>query len=240
MTIPAATASHRLPPTELRSPDSTGLDELSTLERLRLLNAHDRRAMEAVAEALPRVADLVDQAAPRVRRGGVVHYFGEGTPGRLAVLDAAELLPTFHLEPGIVTAHIAGGERALTVAVEDSEDFVADGERDADLLGPDDVAIGVTASGSTPYVGGALRRARERGAFTALVTSTPDAALAGLADILIAVETGPEVLTGSTRLGAGTAQKTILSGFSTALMIALGRTYSNLMVSVVATNAKLR
>ncbi|AGW40909.1 N-acetylmuramic acid-6-phosphate etherase [Leifsonia xyli subsp. cynodontis DSM 46306] len=240
MTIPAPTASHPLPPTELRSPDSTGLDELSALERLRLLNAHDRRAMEAVAEALPRVAELVDQAAPRVRRGGVVHYFGAGTPGRLAVLDAAELLPTFHLEPGVVTAHIAGGERALTVAVEDSEDSVADGERDADLLGPDDVAIGVTASGSTPYVGGALRRARERGAFTALITSNPDAALAGLADILIAVETGPEVLTGSTRLGAGTAQKTILSGFSTALMIALGRTYSNLMVSVVATNAKLR
>lgn len=241
MTASAPTAAgHSLPPTELRSPDSTDLDELGTLERLSLLNAHDRRAVSAVTAVLPQLAELVDEAAARIRRGGRVHYFGAGTPGRLAVLDAAELLPTFHLEPGIVTAHIAGGDRAITVAVEDSEDSAADGARDADSLRPDDLAVGVTASGRTPYVGGALRRARERGAATALITSDPAAPLAGLADILIAVETGPEVLTGSTRLGAGTAQKAILSGFSTALMAALGRTYSNLMVSVVATNAKLR
>ena len=172
--------------------------------------------------------------------GGKVHYFGAGTPGRLAVIDAAELVPTFGVNPDLVTAHIAGGNRALTVAVEDSEDSVSDGAEAAHGLGIDDVAIGVTASGNTPYVGGALRKAREHHALTALITSNPEPALGDLADIVIITRTGPEVLTGSTRLGAGTAQKALLSSFSTALMIALGRSHSNLMVSVVATNAKLR
>jgi len=213
---------------------------MSTLERLQLLNRHDHRAADAVAEVLPALATVVDAAAARLRRGGRVHYFGAGTPGRLAVLDAAELLPTFNLDEDVVMAHVAGGPAALTHAVENAEDATGQGIHDADAVTADDVVIGITASGTTPYVRGALQLARERGAVTALITSNPAAPLAGLADHVIAPDTGPEVLTGSTRLKAGTAQKMIINGFSTALMVELGRTWSNLMVSVVATNAKLR
>lgn len=237
---PDTTPPHTLSPTEQRSEDSSDLDTLNTLERLQLLNDHDRSAIDAVRNSLPGLATLVDESATRVREGGTIHYFGAGTPGRLAVLDAAELIPTFGIDRNLVTAHIAGGSRALTVAVEDSEDSESDGAEAASILGQRDVAIGVTASGRTRYVGGALQRAREQGALTALITSNPAPILGGLADIVISVATGPEVLTGSTRLGAGTAQKAVLSSFSTALMIALGRTYSNLMVSVTATNEKLR
>ena len=229
-----------LPPTELRLDASTDLDALASLEVLRLLNAQDRVAVDAVEAVLPQLADVVDVAAERFRRGGTVHYFGAGTSGRLGVLDAAELLPTFNLEPGRVIGHIAGGPAALVNAVEDAEDSEAAGRSEAADLGPDDVAIGLAASGNTPYVGGALAAAREAGAYTVLVSSNPHAALAPLADANIVVDTGPEVLTGSTRLKAATAEKLVLNGFSTALMVAVGRTWSNLMVSVVATNAKLR
>lgn len=229
-----------LSPTELRLPESATLDELPTVEVLRLLNTHDRIAVDAVTEILPRLADLVDVAAERFGRGGTVHYFGAGTSGRLGVLDAAELRPTFNLPAGQVVAHIAGGPTALVDAIEDAEDSEADGRADASGLGPADVAIGLAASGNTPYVGGALAAARSVGAYTALVSSNPNASLASLADSHILLATGPEVLTGSTRLKAATAEKLVLNGFSTALMVALGRTWSNLMVSVVATNAKLR
>ncbi|WP_074260268.1 N-acetylmuramic acid 6-phosphate etherase [Agromyces cerinus] len=229
-----------LPPTELRLDASAELDSKSSLEVLRLLNAEDRVAVEAVAAVLPQLADLVDLAAERFRRGGAVHYFGAGTSGRLGVLDAAELLPTFNLEPGRVVAHIAGGPAALVNAVEDAEDSEAEGRAAAAGIGPDDIAIGLAASGNTPYVGGALAAARAAGATTALVSSNPDAALAPLADIDLVLATGAEVLTGSTRLKAATAEKLVLNGFSTALMVAVGRTWSNLMVSVVATNDKLR
>lgn len=229
-----------LSPTEARLEASTDLDALDSVEVLRLLNAQDRVAVDAVDAVLPQLAQLVDIAAERFRRGGVIHYFGAGTSGRLGVLDAAELLPTFNLEPGRVVGHIAGGERALVNAVEDAEDSDADGRADAAGLGPDDVAIGLAASGNTPYVGGALATARKAGAYTVLISSNPHAALAPLADTNIVLETGAEVLTGSTRLKAATAEKLVLNGFSTALMVAVGRTWSNLMVSVVATNAKLR
>ncbi|WNB86420.1 N-acetylmuramic acid 6-phosphate etherase [Cellulomonas sp. ATA003] len=156
------------------------------------------------------------------------------------MLDAAELLPTFNIDSGTVIAHMAGGPAALVVAVENSEDSEDDGAAAAAGLGPHDVAIGLTASGRTPYVGAALRTARAAGAVTALITNNPGAVLSAEVDIAIEVDTGPEVLTGSTRLKAGTAQKLVLNGFSTALMIRRGRVWSNLMVSVVATNAKLR
>jgi N-acetylmuramic acid 6-phosphate etherase len=169
-----------------------------------------------------------------------VHYFGAGTSGRLAVLDAAELLPTFNAPPGLFTAHHAGGPDALLRAVENVEDDVDLGRAEAGALRSGDIAIGLTASGRTPFVGGALQAARERGAVTALVTANPHADLAPVADHLLAVNTGPEAITGSTRLKAGTAQKLVLNTFSTAVMIRLGRTWSNLMVDVVATNAKLR
>jgi N-acetylmuramic acid 6-phosphate etherase len=229
-----------LSPTEERLEASAELDAKSSLDVLRLLNDEDRVAVDAVAAVLPQVAELVDIAADRFRRGGTVHYFGAGTSGRLGVLDAAELLPTFNLEAGRVVAHIAGGHAALVNAVEDAEDSEAEGRAAAAGVGPDDVAIGLAASGNTPYVGGALAAAREAGARTALVSSNPHAALAPLADLDIVLATGAEVLTGSTRLKAATAEKLVLNGFSTALMVAVGRTWSNLMVDVVATNDKLR
>ncbi|MEO6018817.1 MAG: N-acetylmuramic acid 6-phosphate etherase [Knoellia sp.] len=227
-------------PTEERHPGSSGIDTASTLEVLTLMNEADRTVAEAVATVLPELALLVDHAVEAIRAGGHVHYFGAGTSGRLAVLDAAELLPTFNVPPGMFVAHHAGGSAALVNAVENVEDDVELGRSEAATLTTRDIAIGLTASGRTPYVQGALAAARERGARTALVTANPRAELTAYADHLLAPATGPEVLTGSTRLKAGTAQKLVLNSFSTAVMIRLGRTWSNLMVDVVATNAKLR
>ena len=227
-------------PTEDRNPASVHIDTLPTLEVLGLLNAEDATVPTAVAAVLPDLARLVDDAVARIRAGGTVHYFGAGTSGRLAVLDAAELRPTFNAPEGLFTAHHAGGPEALLAAVENVEDDVEAGRREAQILGADDVAIGLTASGRTPYVRGALDVARDRGALTALVTAHAESEIGALVDHVIAPATGPEVVTGSTRLKAGTAQKLVLNGFSTSVMIALGRTWSNLMVDVVATNAKLR
>ena len=227
-------------PTEDRHPGTTQIDTAPTLEVLTMMNEADRSVAGAVAEVLPELARLVDHSVSAIRAGGRVHYFGAGTSGRLAVLDAAELLPTFNAPDGLFVAHHAGGSAALLCAVENVEDDAEQGGRDARDVGPNDVVIGLTASGRTPYVKGALRCAREIGARTALVTANPGAELAAYADHLVVADTGAEVLTGSTRLKAGTAQKLILNSFSTAVMIRLGRTWSNLMVDVVATNAKLR
>ncbi len=227
-------------PTEERHPGTTSIDTHTSLGILRALNAEDATVAGAVAAVLPELALLVDRAVDSLRAGGSVHYFGAGTSGRLAVLDAAELRPTFNAPEGLVVAHHAGGPTALLQAVENVEDDAELGRSEAGVLRPGDVAIGLTASGRTPFVRGALERAREVGATTALVTANPHAELAGLAAHLLAAHTGPEALTGSTRLKAGTAQKLVLNSFSTALMIRLGRTWSNLMVDVVATNAKLR
>jgi N-acetylmuramic acid 6-phosphate etherase len=227
-------------PTEERHPGSTSIDSASTLEVLRLLNDEDATVPRAVARLLPELAVVVDRAVEAIRAGGRVHYFGAGTSGRLAVLDAAELLPTFNAPDGMFVAHHAGGERALLRAVENVEDDEDAGRTAADSVAAGDVVIGLTASGRTPFVGGALQRARELGAVTALVTSNPHPGLAAHADHVLVADTGPEVLTGSTRLKAGTAQKLVLNSFSTAVMIRLGRTWSNLMVDLVATNAKLR
>ncbi|GAB3946235.1 N-acetylmuramic acid 6-phosphate etherase [Kribbella albertanoniae] len=227
-------------PTEQRNPRTLAIDAVGTTEILRMVNAEDASVAGAVAVVLPQLAEAVDRAVEAVRRGGRVHYFGAGTSGRLAVLDAAELLPTFHVPDGLVVAHHAGGMEALLRAVENVEDSEQGGADDAALVTARDIAIGLAASGSTPYVAGALKAARAAGAATVLVTSNPDAPLAPLADIVIAADTGPEVIAGSTRLKAGTAQKMILNAFSTTLMIKLGRTWSNLMVDLVATNAKLR
>ncbi len=227
-------------PTEQRNPRTLAIDAVGTTEILRMVNAEDASVAGAVAVVLPQLAEAVDRAVEAVRRGGRVHYFGAGTSGRLAVLDAAELLPTFHVPDGLVVAHHAGGMEALLRAVENVEDSEQGGADDAALVTARDIAIGLAASGSTPYVAGALKAARAAGAATVLITSNPDAPLAPLADIVIAADTGPEVIAGSTRLKAGTAQKMILNAFSTTLMIKLGRTWSNLMVDLVATNQKLR
>jgi N-acetylmuramic acid 6-phosphate etherase len=227
-------------PTEQRNPRTLSIDAVGTLEILRMLNEEDARVPGAVGAVLPELARVVDAAVEAIRGGGRVHYFGAGTSGRLAVLDAAEILPTFHAPDDLVVAHHAGGAAALLRAVENVEDSVEGGAADAAGVTGLDVVIGLAASGTTPYVAGALGAARAVGATTALITSNPSAPLAELADILIAADTGPEAIAGSTRLKAGTAQKLILNSFSTTVMIRLGRTWSNLMVDMVATNNKLR
>ena len=216
------------------------IDLLPTAAVLALLHAEDALVPAAVEPVLGALAVLVDEAAERVRRGGRVHYFGAGSSGRIAVLDATELLPTFGLERGVVTAHLAGGGDAMERAVEGAEDDDDSGGADADGITAADLVIGLTASGRTPYVAGALSASAERGAFTAVVTCNPGSPLRSLARVAIVADTGPEAIAGSTRLKATSALKLILNSFSTALMVRLGKTYSNLMAQASATNDKLR
>ncbi|MBI3686929.1 MAG: N-acetylmuramic acid 6-phosphate etherase [Actinobacteria bacterium] len=227
-------------PTEARNPRTLDIDLVPVRDILRMLNEEDARVAVAVAGSLDDLARGVELAHDRVRSGGRVHYFGAGTSGRLAVLDAAELPPTFGLDADVVVAHHAGGAAALTAAAENVEDDTGLAERDAAGVSARDFVVGLTASGHTPYVRAALAASRRRGAATMLVTANPASPLAALVDVAVVCDTGPEAIAGSTRLKAGTAQKLVLNGFSTALMVRLGRTYSNLMVTVVATNAKLR
>lgn len=226
--------------TEARHPESAELDQLMPEEILHLLNAEDQRGIELARQVIPKTTALVEAAVTVLGNGGNIHYFGAGTSGRIAAQDAAELFPTFSLDHSVVQAHIAGGPAALLTSVENAEDNIAQGAKDAAGARSGDLVIGLAASGRTPYVGGALQRARDVGAITALVACVGEPELAPLADYLVTAETGPEVLTGSTRLKAATFQKSVLSGFSTALMVRRGKTYSNLMVSLVATNQKLR
>jgi N-acetylmuramic acid 6-phosphate etherase len=225
----------------MRNPQSADLDRLSTIEMLRLINEEDSRVPGAVAAVLDAIAEAVDLAVPALRGGHRVHYFGAGTSGRIGVLDAAELQPTYNTPDEWFWPHLAGGPPAMWRAVEAVEDDEAAGAREAVAsVRAGDVVIGIAASGRTPYVLGALRAARAAGARTVLVSADP-AALAGAeVDVFVGVDTGPEVVTGSTRMKAASAQKLVLNAFSTAVMIRLGRVYSNFMVSMVATNAKLR
>lgn len=227
-------------PTEGRNPRTHEIDLLPTVEVLRRINEEDRTVAPAVGVVLPLLADAVDRAWERLRRGGDVHYFGAGTSGRVGVQDAAELPPTFSVAPGRFVAHQAGGDSAVQRARESAEDRAALGAADAAGLRRVDVVVGLTASGRTPYVRGVLETAATAGALRLLVTANPHAELASLADVHVGVDTGPEVIAGSTRMKAGTAQKLVLNAFSTALMIRLGKTWSNLMVDVVARNDKLR
>lgn len=227
-------------PTETRNPRTLDIDRLSTLDVLRLINAEDHRVPDAVEAVLPELAQAADLAVNALRSGHRVHYVGAGTSGRLATLDAAEIVPTFNAPPDWFVAHHAGGPEALVKAVEDVEDEAAGGAaqiRRHAVAG--DVVLGVTASGRTPFVVAALNEARTLGAHTVLVSNNPSAPPVDV-DVLITVDTGPEAIAGSTRMKAGTSQKLVLTSFSTAVMVRLGRTYSNLMVSMRATNAKLR
>jgi N-acetylmuramic acid 6-phosphate etherase len=228
--------------TEQRNPRSRGLDRKSTLEILRVLNREDARVAIAVRRELPKIARAVDAIVKSLRKGGRLFYIGAGTSGRLAVLDAAECPPTFGTPPNMVQAIIAGGSRALRGAVEGAEDSAKHGARDLAKSGlrRSDVVIGLAASGTTPYVLGALQFAKKRGAATIGVTSNPRSLLAHVANIAIAPDTGPEAIAGSTRLKAGTAQKMVLNLLSTASMVRLGRVYENWMIYVALTNQKLR
>ncbi|MBV6700486.1 N-acetylmuramic acid 6-phosphate etherase [Kitasatospora aureofaciens] len=230
------------PLTEAIRSDWAEIDELPTLDLLRLMNAEDRTVPVAVAGELGRIAAVVDATAQRMESGGRLIYAGAGTAGRLGVLDAAECPPTFGTEPGLVTGLIAGGPTAVTEAAEGAEDRpdLAEADLTALALTPADAVIGVSASGRTPYAVAAVRYARAAGALSIGFACNRHSALAEAAELTIEVEAGPEVLAGSTRLKAGTAQKLVLNLISTAVMIRLGRTYGNLMVDVRATNAKLR
>ncbi|QQS02783.1 MAG: N-acetylmuramic acid 6-phosphate etherase [Austwickia sp.] len=194
-------------------------------------------AVRAVAADIARAADLV---VATLRASGVVHYVGSGTSGRMGVLDAVELLPTYHVGSESFRAHLAGGADAMVRAAEGAEDDDAAGAALAATFGPADLVIGIAASGRTPYVRGALEGARRGGLPTVLVSANPAAPLAALADVAVLPDTGPEVVTGSTRMKAATAQKMVLNAVSTAAMVRLGKTYGNLMIAMVPTNAKLR
>jgi len=237
--MPCHPEDHRR--TEQRNPASKNLDRMTARETVRLMNREDRKVAAEVGRELPAIARAVDAIVGGIRRGGRLIYVGAGSSGRMGVLDAAECPPTFGTSPKLVVALIAGGRRAITRAVEGAEDSERNGERDlrAKKLTGKDVVVGIAASGTTPYVVGALKYARRRGATTVAVTSNLRMPVGRLAKIVIAPEVGPEVLTGSTRLKAGTSQKMVLNMLSTAVMARLGHVYENLMIDVVITNEKV-
>ena len=228
--------------TENRNPRTRGIDKKSALEIVRAIHREDATVTKAVASALPAISRAVDAIVLGLQHGGRLFYVGAGTSGRLAALDAAELPPTFGTQARLVQAVIAGGRHALTHAVEGAEDNRAQGARDlaAHKLNANDVVVGITASGSTPYVLGALEFARQKRCVTVGITSNPRTPISRVAKICIVTPTGPEVITGSTRMKAGTAQKMVLNMLSTASMIRLGRVYDNYMIGVALTNRKLQ
>ena len=228
--------------TEAFRPELAGIDQLPTLDIARLMNGEDATVPAAVAAQLPLIAAAIDAVADRMARGGRLIYAGAGTAGRLGVLDASECPPTFNTDPSQVVGLIAGGPDAMATSVEGAEDSRELAAEDLDALGltAEDTVVGVSASGRTPYAIGAVEYARARGALTIGLACNAGSALAAAADHGIEVVVGPELLTGSTRLKAGTAQKLVLNMLSTITMIRLGKTYGNLMVDVRASNEKLR
>ena len=227
-------------PTEERNPASAELDALDARGMVDVILGEDATVAAAVQARAGEIAALVETCVEAIAAGGTVHYLGAGTSGRLAVLDAVELAPTFNADPSMVTAHLAGGDGAFLTAVEGAEDSrEAGAELVRSRCRAGDVVIGLAASGRTPFVAGALEEARAAGMPTALISANPRAALAPLADHPILLDVGPEVVTGSTRMKAGTAQKLTLNALSTATMVRLGTTFGNLMIDVRPTNAKL-
>ncbi|HUC52492.1 MAG TPA: N-acetylmuramic acid 6-phosphate etherase [Candidatus Cybelea sp.] len=227
--------------TEKRNAASKNLDRMTAEEIVRLMNREDRKEAAAVGRESAAIARAVDTIVEAIRNGGRLIYVGAGSSGRMGALDAAECPPTFGISPKLVVALIAGGRRAITRALEGAEDSGRNGERDLRRvrLTERDVVVGIAASGTTPYVVGALKYARARGAMTVAVTSNLRMPVGRVAKIVIAPEVGPEVLTGSTRLKAGTSQKMVLNMLSTAVMARLGHVYENLMIDMMLTNEKL-
>ncbi len=229
--------------TEQRNPRSARIDQLSTIEIVDLINAEDRMVAEAVGEEREAIARCIEIVVDCLRKGGRLFYVGAGTSGRLGVLDAAEMPPTYRTDPEMVQGIIAGGYAALVRAQEGAEDYPEDGAAAIDErnVGPNDFVLGIATSGTTPYVHGALGRARERGARTGFLLCTyPSEELVKTHDVVIAPLVGPEVITGSTRMKAGTATKMVLNTISTATMVKLGKVYGNLMVDLQVTCEKLR
>ena len=229
------------PLTETCNPESAHLDEMTPLELVELMHREDFKAVSAVEASLPVVAAFIEAAAGALKSGGRLFYRGAGTSGRLGILDAAECPPTFGTDPDLVQGLIAGGAKAVTEAVEGAEDDreAAFKELQARGLTDSDVIVGITASGSTPFVAGALERLKSLPNITAAVFCNPEAAIKDLVRFPIALPVGPEVLSGSTRLKAGTATKLVLNMISTGIMVALGKCIGNFMVDMRASNAKL-
>ena len=227
--------------TEQRNPATREIDTLDTLSMLRIINQEDQKVAAAVEDTLPEIAKAVDVIAGQLENGGRLFYLGAGTSGRLGVLDASECPPTYGTDPGLVLGLIAGGTSAMFRAKEGAEDdpSLAGKDLQAHDFSEKDVLVGIAASGRTPYVIGGLEYAKELGAHTIAVSCSEGSLIASLAEIAITPLTGPEVITGSTRMKAGTAQKLVLNMLSTGTMIRLGKVYGNLMVDVKATNAKL-
>lgn len=228
--------------TENPNRNSENIDLCSTEEMLQIINQEDMTVPLVVQKEIPHIAEAVDEIAGRLKRGGRLFYFGAGTSGRLGVLDASECPPTYGTDPEQVQAYIAGGDSALRTPAEGCEDDEEQGRKEVDEhgIGAGDVVVGITASGRAPYVVGVVDRAKEKGAYTIGVVTNSDSILAKHVETCIAAEVGNEVITGSTRMKSGTAQKLILNMLSTATMIKLGKVYSNQMVDLRATNEKLR
>lgn len=228
--------------TEMRNAASERLDQMSALEIVTLMNQEDQKVARAVEQALPMVAQATELIAAAMEKGGRLFYVGAGTSGRLGVLDAAECPPTFGTDPSQVRGIIAGGASAMTEAIEGAEDSLALGHEDIRQAGvrQGDVVVGIAASGRTPYVIGALEEAKARQARTISLSCNPDPDISQGVDVSINIVVGPEVVTGSTRLKAGSATKMVLNMLTTASMVHLGKVYGNLMVNVQATNQKLR
>lgn len=226
--------------TEQPNPVTSDIDTLATADVVRRIVEVDASVPAAVEQVADDIAAAADLVIACIAAGSTVHYIGSGTSGRMGVLDAVELLPTYHVGSDVFRAHLAGGPGAMALAVEGAEDDEAAGAQIVASAGDGDVIIGIAASGRTPFVRGALDAARERGLSTVLVSANPAAPLAELADVAILPDTGPEAITGSTRMKAATAQKLVLNALSTAAMVRLGKTFSNLMIDMVPTNAKLR
>ncbi len=235
-------AAFALPLTETNNPRTTEIDRLSTRAIVELINVEDQMAVDAVRAELDRIAAAADAIYERLKQGGRLIYVGAGTSGRLGVVDASEMPPTYNVPHGVVIGLIAGGEQAMFHSVEGAEDRAELGGADIARLNVDarDAVLGIAASGRTPYVIGALREAKTRGALTLSFACTYPAPLHAAADLYIAPLTGPEAVEGSTRMKAGTATKLVLNMLSTTVMIKLGKTYGNLMVDLQPTNQKLR
>ena len=228
--------------TERRNPHSVDIDLLPTERVLKIINADDAVVTNVVASAIPQIAKVVETSANCIRGGGRIIYIGAGTSGRLAILDAVEIPPTFSTPPEWIQAVMAGGVKAFTQAIEGSEDDRARAAADlkSKKLTKDDLVIGIAASGNTPYTQAALEFAKSKGAKTVALVCVEDSPMSRTADLTIQILVGPEVITGSTRMKAGTAQKLVLNMISTATMIRLGMTYSNWMINLSMTNNKLR
>ena len=228
--------------TEQRNPNSMHVDSLSALEIVQLMNDEDKQVPLAIKKCLPQIAQAVERIVSAFQRGGRLVYIGAGTSGRLGVLDASECPPTFGVSPEMVKGIIAGGERALRHPIEGAEDSKAQAVVDLQTIqfSSKDVLVGIAASGRTPYVIGALEYAKSLGSVTVSIASNPNSAMANIVDIAIDTVVGPEVLTGSSRLKSGTAQKLVLNMLTTASMILMGKCYQNLMVDVQASNEKLK